>query len=120
MNDPYTPMAPYAMPRNNYGNYSPSALNNTIVWVQGEAGANAYPVAPNSVVWLMDSNEAKLYVKRTDASGRYYPLEKYKLVPIEESSVNPEYVTMDQLDAKLNELTKKFVIRKPRKENENV
>jgi len=104
----------------NYTTPTPTmAGNNTMVWVQGEAGANAYPMAPNTVAWLMDSNEPKLYVKRTDANGRYFPLERYKLVPEDAAASNPQYVTAEQLDQRLNELTKKFVIRKPRKENDN-
>lgn len=40
------------------------------IWVQGEAGANAYLVAPNSFVRLWDSQQPLFYEKRTDSSGR--------------------------------------------------
>ena len=39
------------------------------LWVQGEAGAKAYPVAPNSSVILMDSENNVFYIKSADASG---------------------------------------------------
>ena len=43
--------------------------NNSIIWVQGEAGAKSYLVAPNSTVQLWDSEEQVIYLKSADASG---------------------------------------------------
>ena len=40
-----------------------------IIWVQGEAGAKSYLVAPNSTVQLWDSEAQVIYVKSADASG---------------------------------------------------
>jgi hypothetical protein len=45
-----------------------------IKWVQGEAGAKAYPVAPNKSVLLMDSESSVMYIKATDNSGMPLPL----------------------------------------------
>lgn len=39
------------------------------IWVQGEAGAKSYLVAPNSVVDLWDSEAHTIYVKSADATG---------------------------------------------------
>lgn len=39
---------------------------NNIVWVQGMAGAKAYPVAPGAAVWMMDSEEKQFYVRSVD------------------------------------------------------
>ena len=39
------------------------------LWVQGEAGAKAYPVAPGSSVILMDAESNVFYIKSADASG---------------------------------------------------
>lgn len=49
------------------GNYQ----NNTspIIWVQGEAGAKSFLVAPNTTVQLWDSEEQVIYLKSADASG---------------------------------------------------
>ena len=42
---------------------------NSIVWVQGEAGAKSYLVAPNTTVQLWDSEDQVIYLKSADASG---------------------------------------------------
>lgn len=43
--------------------------NNGIIWVQGEAGAKSYMVAPNTTVQLWDSESQTIYLKSADASG---------------------------------------------------
>ena len=43
--------------------------NSDIIWVQGEAGAKAYLVAPNNTVTLWDSENSTIYIKSADASG---------------------------------------------------
>lgn len=43
--------------------------NNGIMWVQGEAGAKSYLVAPNQTVQLWDSEAQTIYLKSADASG---------------------------------------------------
>ena len=48
--------------------------NNGIVWVQGEAAAKSYPVAPNTTVMLLDSENSTFYLKTSDASGMPLPL----------------------------------------------
>lgn len=40
-----------------------------ITWVQGEAGAKSYLVAPNNTVALWDSESQAVYLKSADASG---------------------------------------------------
>ena len=42
---------------------------NSIIWVQGEAGAKSYLVAPNTTVQLWDSERQTIYLKSADASG---------------------------------------------------
>lgn len=44
-------------------------MNNGIIWVQGEAAAKSYPVAPNSSVPLWDSEADVIYIKSADMSG---------------------------------------------------
>ena len=46
-----------------------SQQNNGVIWVQGEAGAKAYIVAPNTTVQLWDSDAQVIYLKSADASG---------------------------------------------------
>lgn len=47
----------------------PAQQNNGIIWVQGEAGAKSYLVAPNTTVQLWDSETQCIYLKSADASG---------------------------------------------------
>lgn len=46
-----------------------TAPQNGIIWVQGEAGAKSYMVAPNNTVQLWDSESQTIYLKSADASG---------------------------------------------------
>ena len=43
--------------------------SNGIIWVQGEAGAKSYLVAPNTTVQLWDSESQTIFLKSADASG---------------------------------------------------
>ena len=43
--------------------------SSSIIWVQGEAGAKSYLVAPNNTVQLWDSERQTIYLKSADASG---------------------------------------------------
>lgn len=45
------------------------AQSNGIIWVQGEAGAKSYLVAPNTTVQLWDSETQRIFLKSADASG---------------------------------------------------
>lgn len=40
-----------------------------IIWVQGEAGAKGYLVAPNATVVLWDTESPTIYIKSADQSG---------------------------------------------------
>lgn len=47
----------------------PAQTNSNLIWVQGEAGAKSYLVAPNNTVQLWDSERQTIYLKSADASG---------------------------------------------------
>lgn len=47
----------------------PQASGNTMIWIQGEAGAKSYMVAPNTTVPLWDSESQRIYLKSVDAAG---------------------------------------------------
>ena len=53
---------------------TPAPPTNSLIWVQGEAGAKSYLVAPNATVMLMDSEGERFYLKSADASGMPLPL----------------------------------------------
>ena len=52
--------------------------NNGLVWVQSEAGAKSYPIAPGCTVMLMDSEGERFYLKSADASGMPLPLRVFE------------------------------------------
>lgn len=95
MADYYSPYSPYNtgfMPYPPYSNYpnittrpvqmqnNQNGSPNTFQWVQGQAGAEAYLVAPGASVILMDSNAPVIYFKSADQNGRYLPMKTYDLV----------------------------------------
>lgn len=43
--------------------------NSGIIWIQGEAAAKSYLVAPGTTVALFDSESQTIYLKSADASG---------------------------------------------------
>lgn len=75
---------------------------NGIIWVQGEAGAKSYLVAPNTTVQLWDSEDKVIYLKSADASGMPsmkildYTIRGDAGVPVVQA---PEYATKDDLRA---------------------
>ena len=56
----------------------PQANQSGLIWVQGEAGAKSYMVAPNATVMLMDSESQRFYLKSSDASGMPLPLRVFE------------------------------------------
>ena len=87
-----------------------------ILWVQGEAGAKSYLVAPGNTVQLMDSEANRFYLKTVGADNMPHPLRifEYKeIMPVEvqipPSAVNA--VTREEYDAlkgQMEELVKKI------------
>ena len=80
--------------------------NNGIIWVQGEAGAKSYLVAPNNTVSLWDTESQVIYLKSADASGM--PSTKildYTVRSADDKRVNAiqtpqvEYVTKEEFNA---------------------
>lgn len=62
------PATPTVQPSVQQPSQSNNGLNG-IIWVQGEAGAKSYLVAPNTTVQLWDSESQTIYLKSADASG---------------------------------------------------
>lgn len=90
----------------------PQPQNNGIIWVQGEAGAKSYLVAPNNTVQLWDSEAQTIYLKSADASGM--PSMKvldYKIRNSEQptpqlSQATDNYVTLSEFNGLKDELTR--------------
>lgn len=55
--------------QNNMQQAQPPQTNQGIIWVQGEAAARSYLVAPNSTVLLMDSETQRFYLKSANNAG---------------------------------------------------
>lgn len=82
--------------------------DNGIKWVQGEAGAKSYPVAPGRSVMLMDSESLTFYIKSADQSGMPLPLRIYDYTERAQTQQaaphTSEYVTHDELEQRLSEI----------------
>ena len=95
-----------------------------IIWVQGEAGAKAYPVPAGSNQLLMDSESECFYLKSTDPSGMPQPLRifEYKEIvrtqePTQSHAALPDmsqYVKKSEFD----ELKRRFDELKEQKDGE--
>lgn len=68
-NNGYPVGYPQYLPQYQQQTYQQPASNGGIIWVQGEAGAKSYLVAPNTTVQLWDSENKTIYLKSADASG---------------------------------------------------
>ena len=111
--------------------------NNGLIWVQGEAGAKSYLVAPNTTIMLMDSEQNRFFLKSADASGMPLPLRTFEYAETTPNSNNTavnapktdfnidlgKYVTRDELNEILANLTAtgdtKKIVKKADKETNN-
>lgn len=65
----YYPQAQQPMMQQPQMQTPPQQASTDIKWVQGEAGAKSYMVAPNTSVTLWDSESQTIYIKAANASG---------------------------------------------------
>lgn len=86
----------------------PQQSQGGMIWVQGEAGAKSFLVAPGQHVQLMDSEAEVFYIKGADASGVPLPLRIFDYKERTTSTQKPaqaaqnpseEYVTRREYDA---------------------
>ena len=75
---PATYMPNYQQPVNNSSN---------MVWVQGESGAKAYPIAPGTSQVLFDSEAQIFYIKSADQSGMPQPLRIFNYSECNEADI---------------------------------
>ena len=94
-----------------YDNYTqqfynprPQQQTSSIIWVQGENAAKAYPVLAGQSVLLMDSEQSVLYIKSTDQSGMPLPLRIFdyternqngNVAPLAE---RPDYISREEFE----------------------
>lgn len=94
------------------------AYNQGLLWVQGEAGAKSYLVAPGASVLLMDSEASKFYIKSADNAGmpqmRTFEYKEVLANSTPQSAEDPikaEYATqeeMAELKRQIEELKQKL------------
>lgn len=76
----------------------PQTNQNGLIWVQGEAGAKSYMVAPNATVMLMDSETQRFYLKSSDASGMPLPLRVFEYTEITAKQAQEQAPAARQVD----------------------
>ena len=91
-------------------NQQPTQSNSSIIWVQGEAGAKSYLVAPKTTVQLWDSESQTIYLKSADASGMpsiktlEYTI-KNDTPPLEAKLVEEDYISRDEFESLKNQIS---------------
>lgn len=94
--------------RNQYNQVMPAQTQNMqqvpqtnqgLLWVQGEAGAKSYLVAPNTTVLLMDSETQRFYLKSTDGAGMPN-LRTFEYVEVQPNAPQAAQTAPENLDDK--------------------
>lgn len=97
----YNPNSLYQPQPSPYTLQQPATQNqqqSAIIWVQGEAGAKSYMLAPNTTIPLWDSESETIYLKSTDASGM--PSIKVIRYTIEQPQAQSNQLQPQQFDLK--------------------
>lgn len=74
-----------------------------VPWVNGEVGARAYTIAPNSTILLMDSDDPIFYIKTSDIGGKA-TIKAYKYEEVLEDSRHNDYILKSDLQKVLNDI----------------
>lgn len=113
-NPPYP--ATYANPYPQYNvpvpNYiqPPQQPDSSIIWVQGESGAKAYPVQNGKSVVLFDSESEHFFIKTTDTSGMPQPLRIFSYSEANENEIKTpgidtsNFVTREEFEEVIEEM----------------
>lgn len=111
---PYMPPQPQPAQQNN-------AQGQGILWVQGDAGAKSYLVAPGTTVMLMDSDASRFYLKTADNSGMP-TLRTFEYTEVTQNgqqtaktfpNMADKYVTREEYDATMREISALLPGKKP-------
>ena len=106
----YTPYyAPLQVQQQNNPAAQQMPAQGSLIWVQGEAAAKSYLVAPNNTVQLWDSEAQVIYLKSADASG--LPSMKVLDYTIRETGRNGSNSAPDDANNKLSNYATKEEIR---------
>lgn len=107
--------------------------NNGLIWVQGEAGAKSYLVAPGNTVMLMDSEGERFYLKSADASGMPMPLRifdykerinattsDFKAPTSDFPELDGKYITREEFEQRMASIASQCQCRNKAKKKEDV
>lgn len=83
-----------------------------VIRVNGENGARAYQLAPNSSILLLDETAPIIWLAQTDGAG-YKTLSAYDITPHKE----PEPVDLKALSDRIARLESMFSSREPKNQN---
>ena len=103
-NNPYQPYIPPV--QNTYQNQP----DTSIIWVQGESGAKAYPVQNGKSVVLFDSESEHFFIKTADASGMPQPLRIFSYSETNETEMKTpaidtsQFITRDEFEEVIERL----------------
>ena len=109
-NNPYqfnNPYQHYTPPVQNYQMQQPDT---SIIWVQGESGAKAYPVQNGKSVVLFDSESEHFFIKTADASGMPQPLRVFSYSETNENEMKApaidtsQFITRDEFEEVIEKL----------------
>lgn len=110
----YQQPAPQYQPPQQPQNTAPQNNGNGLIWVQGEAGAKSYLVAPGNTVMLMDSENSTFYLKSADSSGMPMPLRifdyterkntpasDFKAAAVDSASMTDKFITREEFEQRI-------------------
>lgn len=105
-NNPYQPYTPPVQ-------YQQQQPDTSIIWVQGESGAKAYPVQNGKSVVLFDSESEHFFIKTADASGMPQPLRIFSYSETNETDIKApafdtsQFITRDEFEEVIEKLKAK-------------
>ena len=124
---PYSPVFPQNIQSNLPAN--PNIMNNStdtgIIWVQGESGAKAFPVAPGKSAVLFDSESEHFFIKSVDISGMPQPLRVFTFSEATETDLRrPEidtsvFITREEFQHAIDQINTKYGQHSNNSENFN-
>lgn len=86
---------------------APQGAGTGIIWVQGEAGAKSFLVAPGQSVLLMDSESNSFFIKSSDTSGMPLPLRVFDYVERvveKKETASPDFITREEFERRMKDL----------------
>ena len=89
---------------NSFGPQAPQRCE--VIRVNGRNGADAFRMAPNSSILLLDENEPLVWLKTTDGAG-YATVAPYRIAPYQQ----PAPVDLNALDARIRRLEEKLDVK---------